>query len=498
MHNSDLVETLAVFKPEERNRLLAGLGATDEPRTDITRLVSYIFRHLPASQAESSLSEETVYAYLYPHQAWVKNRLGKLRSATLKAVRQFIAAETFTQQMSPLQQAYYLQIFYSERGLEDKFHAGYKQALQHRNQQRTWSLPEYYHYFLIEKEESVFQSGRNRKKDDLNLVNTLRALDEYYLIERLLATCMLLNQNQLTPLNLPAIEHLLPFDPASPQLAWFFEKPIGKLCLQATWLLADSQNSNEQVFRDFINLLGEHEQNLDPDCLFALEIYACNYGIWGSNKGISAYYEPVFQLQKRRVESGRIYTEDKIKASEFHSIVVIGIRLGEYDWVKRFIEQHQGRILGAMASDEYYQFNLAYYLYHIKDYEPALKTLLTSSYDDMTYKFSSKILEIKILYEKSLLPGADHRVGEFLESRVEAAIIFFFREQRLPPNRKKLGKRFADTMKRIIHAKDNHDWKHLEKIQADVQKIDVIAERQWLLDILDALIAQFKNGKKHS
>ncbi len=100
------------------------------------------------------------------------------------------------------------------------------------------------------------------------------------------------------------------------------------------------------------------------------------------------------------------------------------------------------------------------------------------------------------MYEKSLLPKADPHVSEFLESRVEAAIIFFFREQKIPPDRKKMGKHFADAMKRIIHAAGNGDWKRLEKIRDDVQKVDLIAERQWLMDILGALIKQAGPSKR--
>jgi hypothetical protein len=51
-----------------------------------------------------------------------------------------------------------------------------------------------------------------------------------------------------------------------------------------------------------------------------------------------------------------------------------------------------------------------------------------------------------------------------------------------------MGKRFADTMKRILHAQGSRDVKRLEKISIDVQEADFIAERQWLLGIIANLI----------
>ena len=61
----------------------------------------------------------------------------------------------------------------------------------------------------------------------------------------------------------------------------------------------------------------------------------------------------------------------------------------------------------------------------------------------------------------------------------------------MQPDRKKLGKRFADAMKRIIHAVGHgSDRKRLEKIRDDVRKADLIAERQWLLEILGELLGE--------
>ncbi len=500
MQNSDLFETMSALRKDERQRLLPFLETTDAIRGDsarqeVLRLALYILDYIETKDGRD-LSRHEAYHQVFPDHPVVHNKLEKSMADLLSIVRRFIAAEMASRPMKDLQQQFYLQKFYNERGMEDKFRQARKQMVRLREKHLEWSPQDYYFQFRSEAEEFIFQSNRNRKKDDLNLWNTVQALDEYYLVERLWHTCVLLNQNQLAPLALPPLHNWLPFDLSATHLKWFFEKPLGQLFARAIELLSDDGNDDEQKLRSFIALLAENETKITETYVSSFEIFACNYGIRRMNKNVVAYFELVFQLQKRRLESGRIYIDHKIKASEFHNMVVSGLRLKEFDWVEQFIHRHQKIILGAMASEEYYQFNLAYFLYHKKDYEPALKTLYISTYEDMPYKVSSKILEIKILWAKSRLPDTDHRVAEHLENRVEAAIIFFFREDAIPADRKKMGKRFADTMKRIIHAVSKEDVQRLEKIRDDVRKADLIAERQWLLEILDALIAQFKNGKK--
>lgn len=492
MLNSDLVEILALLREDERRRLLLFLESSVQQRKESVTLVLHIFDCLHENTLHR-LNKTAVYEQVFPEEIPVANKLEKLMSDTLSAVRQFVASEMALRDMSDLQRQVYLQKFYRERSLDNKFRQSRSQVSRLKSNSGQWLPQDYYFQFRSEEEESTFQSAKNSKKDDLNLSNTLRALDEYYLVERLYYTCILLNQNQLVSLSLPGLKDLLPFNPDAPHLQWFFDNPLGALFRQAIELFAEETSSDERKLQGFVQSLETWEAYIPQVFVYSLEIYACNYGIRHINKN-NLFLEPVFRLQKRRVESGRIYMEGKIKASEFYSIVVNGLRLGENAWVKQFIERHREKIQGIMPSADYHQFNLIYYYFQTKEYEPELRTLLTSNYEDMLYKVHGKLLEIKILYEMSLRPDTDYRVVEFLENRVEAAIIFFFREKNVPPEKKKMGKRFADTMKRILHASGKDDAKRLGKIREDVEGADLIADRQWLLKIVDDLLE--KKGKK--
>lgn len=489
MYNSDLVEILSALRDDERIRLRAFLETSKGIKDDHLLLVEYVFEQLDKDNAETAFRSDA-YTHVYGDKPRVANKLENLMAQTLSFVRSFAAREALANKMTPLQEAAALQAFYNERDMQQKFQQSRRQMTKVREKNGRMEARDYYALFRSEAEEFVFQNGRNRKKDDVNLWQTIQALDEYYLVERFYYTCLLLNQNQLAPLALPPLEECLLFKLDSPRIQWFYDKPLGKLFRKTLDLLLSESGQVKDNFDEYVRMLSEVESAITPVLLGTFEIFACNYGIRQANKGNFSLRESVFQLQKRRVDSGRVYLENKIKASEMHSIVVNGLRLGENQWIKQFIEVNRDRILGVMPSQDYYQFNLVYYYFQTKEYEPDLKTLLDSNYADVPYKILGKILEIKILYERSIERDADAWIADFLEKKVSSASVFFFREKNAPLEKIKMVKDFARTMQRILNAPPAKiDPRRLEAIRAHVAGA-LISERQWLLKIIDDLLGK--------
>ena len=495
MQNSDLVEIISVLTGDERDRLPIFLEKTSPSfKPDAIRLVNHVLQCILNGKS-SELSRKDTYAFLFPRQDWVDNKLEKLMSEALSIVRQFAALEISKRQVSDLRQALFLQMFYNERGLVDKSRTAYRQIDRAKIKRESWTAEDYFTSFLSEKEELYAQSVRNRRKDDVNLKNAMSALSEYYLVEHLWLVCYMLNQRQVASLDISSIQEMSFLDLESPRLRWFFKKPLGQLFKKAIFLLNNEEQENVQDLRDFVELLRSYESVISNGDMHLFEMTAINLGIRRGNNGNYSYVDLVVQIQKDRVNSGRIYIEKgQISATEFLSIFTTGLRLNDLEWVKTFIESHKKKILGVMPSEQYYEFALANYYYYIKEYQETRRILMTSDYEDIQCRISARILEIKALFELSILENADYRVGEYLEDRVEAAILFFFRLKDAEPRKKRMGKRFADTMKRILHAHGNRDAKRLEKIIEDVKTAELIAERQWLTSIIADLIKHLKKS----
>lgn len=492
MQNSDLAEILCALTEEEQEGLQKFMDNPTKVRKDCAVLTQYILECLNRHQPEL-MHREIVYKAVFPQKDWIDNKLAKLMGETLAHVRRFVAEQTARNQMNGLQELYFLQVFYQERGLGDKFWSAYRQISASKSKQEWQTGQDYYSRFLSEYQVYLLQSTQNHRKDDLNLKNTIEAFDEYYLLERHWLICQMLNQNAVAPLNLTSPTA---YSIDSIKNIPFFQKPLGILFTHSIDLLSgETIGSDLQKMRNYVSVLQEYELKIPTYYLNLFEHTAINYGVRQVNKGFHAFLSQVFDIQKRRVQSGRAYENNsQISATQFLSITIHALRLKEFDWAKDFIETHKKKILGVMPSQQYYEFAMANYLFHVKDYQETCRILMTSDYEDIQCKISGRILEIKALAEQFFREKADHRVGEYLEDRVEAAILFFFRLKDVEATKKKMGKRFADTMKRIIHADGKHDAERLEIILHDIPKAEFIAERQWLTKLVEDLIGKHRKG----
>lgn len=492
MQNSDLVEILYVLSEEEQKGLQKFMNEPAKVRKECADLTHYLLECLNQHQPER-LQRDLVYKAIFPGKEWIDNKLAKLMGETLAHVRRFVAEQTAQNQMNGLQELYFLQVFYQDRGLEDKFWSAYRQVSASKSKQEWQTGQDYYSRFLSEYQVYLLQSTQNHRKDDLNLKNTIEAFDEYFLLERHWLICQMLNQNAVAPLNLSSPSELL-IDKLF--TAPFFSEPLGILFGKSINLFLDDVPENDPTqLREFVSLLRKYELIIPSHFISIFENSACNYCTRRANKGETVYLNILFEIHQSRVNSGRIYNEkNMISPSELFNTIPLALRLKEFDWAKDFIETHKKKVLGVMPSQQYYEFALANYLFHIKDYQETCRILMTSDYEDIQCKISGRILEIKALSEQFFREKADHRVGEYLEDRVEAAILFFFRLKDVEATKKKMGKRFADTMKRIIHADGKRDAERLEIILQDISKAEFIAERQWLTKLVEDLIGKLRKG----
>lgn len=490
---NSLQHLIAVVAPSDQEKMLTTLNAkADRGQPLHIRLLHY---HCTCwNEYRQALSEEAVYRRFFGEEKRVEGKLAKHRSATLKRLRRFIAIEMADKQMSDLQELVWLQKFFQERSGTVLYEHIRAQVIRKKSERHEWSSHDYYTYFYSDAVEYDFQSDRNGKTNDLNLWNTIQSLDEYYLIERLWYSCHLLNQNQVAPLALPPLSQWLHIDIKSPRFKWFFDKPLGKIFTLALDLLVDDTGKDNLKLKHFLKCLRESESSFSITIINSFEIFAANYAVRCINRGDFSYGQLLFEIYENRIHSKRIYADGKILSGEYHTITILALRLKKFDWAKDFIEKNKRKIIGVMPSMQHYEFCLAQYLYAVNELFPSLQILMNSDFKDIDCKMVARILELKVLYELDAAGATRLRVAEQLDERIEAAILFFFRLKNVPPAKKLMGKRFADFMKKILRAAGNRRLKLLEKIRSQVETIDYIAERQWLLRILDELIEKLKKG----
>ncbi len=479
MTKSTLVEILGAFNETEQRRLIDFLRSpwctagwqSPEP----VELVSHIFESLN-QRRPANLRKEIIYGHIFPGRPFVFNKLEKLFSSTLKLVRQFIHYESFTQQCLP-EQEYLLQAeFFRKKGAYDECEQIYEKLAKWQQNKQNWGAREYTLNWQIEHGKHNYKSEVYQKKDDQNLLSTLEALEELYLSERLFYTCLLLNINQVTPVLSPDAVSTLVSQSAHPQNTRFFASATGSLFRKAVIILT-SEDQAEDDFELFCRHLDKYQHQL-PDFLYShFESFAINRCVRHfSNPGYQAI---LFRLLKQRVEEGRSFVDGKISASEFQNVVKIGLMQKEFDWVWQFMQANRHNIYGSQHPEEYFRFNIANYWFYTGHFDKALDVLLTSDYEELQYKYSAKLMEIKILYELE---------SDILPSKIDAAKIFFYREKYIPKDKKEMYCRYADFMRRLIRPQTAVNPDRIRKLLQELEDNPQIAEFFWVKEKLEEML----------
>ncbi|MBK8556153.1 MAG: hypothetical protein IPL65_10485 [Lewinellaceae bacterium] len=91
------------------------------------------------------------------------------------------------------------------------------------------------------------------------------------------------------------------------------------------------------------------------------------------------------------------FEDGKITASEVQNVVKVGLLQGDFDWVWIFYKNRHN-IFGSEHPETYFQFNLANFWFYNKAFDKALDTLSSLNFEELHYKISAKLLEIKILW----------------------------------------------------------------------------------------------------
>lgn len=475
MKNSTLAELLAVLLPAELDdfdTFVRSPWCNDYPHPEEqSALIGYLRTAPEPEKAEA-------YAFVFQGQTFVENKLEKTMSATLKSLRRWIFLR---QKNADVEAQMELAAFSSTRGLHDRHHLTVSNARAMLEKKQPQELLDYLLRYLLEYGHTTHLTMHNLKKDDANLNNTLLALDRFYLVARLKNTTLLLAQNLLVPIEMYPVRRFLyalleearQHEPLITPLVQLYER---------LFAMADNEYPSQTNLDGFLDFLARHEHLFSPDTLDTAEIFACNYCTLQYNRSRYDFLPVLFEILLRRLNSGRIYKGKKIRVSDFQLVVVVALRLKKFDWTASFLEEHRGRLFGIQMPEEAWNLNHARYLFYTGEYDRALDGL-AATYEELQYKISAKVLEIQIFYEQE---------SPLLDSRLDAAKIFFFREKKLPADKKALYNDFLDMLKQIINPKTLGNRKRVEKLIEKVGTLPGIAERDWVLEKLRALLKKAK------
>ena len=423
------------------------------------------------------LEKEKVFRRIYPNKAYSGVKLNKLMNNLLEVVKKFIVFDYTRKQKSEGYSELVLANFYREKEMDSEFKNTIRSFKKKQNSISVRSRQFYLNEYLIQAKQSEYASFHNQQSTDLNLPDTIRSLDVFYVCARLEHACTLMSQ-QVYHVPLDLKDSLFQYK----ELCQFIESndylkvPQIKVLYSVFQLL--HWKDDDDRFEELLSTLTQYQAQLSDEQLKAVQAICRSYCIQKYNKGESQYLEKIFKLYKSHLESGHLYYNDGIFAGMLKNLVIVGLKMEEYDWVMNIIELHKDRVAGVESSEKVYHFNLAHYYFETKEYSKSLEHL--SIYKENTYfKVSAKRLELKVYYETK---------SPLLESKITAFKIYLFRvsSKVLSETAQERNNNFINILRQIHTPQTYRNSNRINKLIEKINNIKVL-DRTWLLQKLEEM-----------
>lgn len=212
----------------------------------------------------------------------------------------------------------------------------------------------------------------------------------------------------------------------------------------------------------------------EPDDL--VEIYSgiSNYLIRKINKGDREALKDMKNLVDEIVENEVFNAQGELTPWSFKNAVIAGLRLGEYDWVLKFINENNHR-LPADYKNNALSFNYAQVYFYMKEYDKVIKHLQVVEYEDPTYALNSRALLAAVYYEVGEIDPLFSTIGSFKT--------YLHRQHSLNKNIVSAYLELCTLIGRLTRLRYSDD-SGINNLEKYLEENKGIASRQWLMQKL--------------
>lgn len=483
MVHSQLIDLLQHFTPAELSEFRAFVASSYFNRGAFVEETSMLLAFIEKAQpdfSESRLDRRAAYGAVFPKAPFVEGKLDKVMSELHLLAKEFVAVHHYVQPENEFQRSLDQMAFYRTRNLENRFENLRQRLLKQQEDSPYQDQTFFHHAFLLDYEIHKHQNLHNQKRGDLHIPTTLESLDAYYFFLKIELLSHYLLQQKVTQLDIPA-GILQAIQESNLPGRYTDAYPVLRISHKIFHLI-EKESAAVHEFEEAHELLSQYEAEIEPALLRFYLTYIRNLCVWLYNSGQPDLLPVHFKLQKDHLARGYLYYDyydNKISPSAFLSLCSTAFKLKEYDWVKGFIAEHRGRILGDNDTHDYCQLLQANYWFALGQYDRALD-ILPPVFQDLDYLLYARRLELKIYYESN---------SDLLPYKMDAFKMYLSRASQkvLAPAMKEMSGNFVNLLLQL-YAVAKGDTARAQRIIERIQAKQVLAERDWLLEKAEALL----------
>jgi hypothetical protein len=330
----------------------------------------------------------------------------------------------------------------------------------------------FYYFRYREEFDYLNLYHSHQKRSTLNPIATVaKNLDIFFIARKLQLLCEIVNVK-----NVMSVEYDFFLRDQIIEVisnGAFADVPVITIYFRILMTLTEPENV--QHFNTLNDLLIEHNNLFERNELRDMYQYLMNYCIKKINQGDGDYVFKLFEIYKTILSSKVIFTEEYLSQWDFKNIVVIGLRAGQKDWVKQFMDENKHSLLPS-ESENAYVYNLAYYYFHIADYRKTISLLQKVEFTDLYYQLDMRAILLKCYFEM------DDQETFFYHA--SAFRMFLSRNKLVSDYQRTIYRNMIKYATKIVKSDGNKD--RLKKLSAEIKEVKQIADLNWIRKVLAA------------
>ncbi len=403
MNKSKAIQLLKLFDSDDIKRFGEFLESPYfNKNTRVTQLYAELKKHYPEFTSRG-VERQRLFKKLFPYKEYNEQVIKNLISELFKLAKEYFAVDTFKK--DPFESSLSLigKLTASKSGiiLEKEIELFEKYTAESHQQTEKINLYKY----LLEDKKFIHNIFNNRQSEaSANLEKSGEYLTFYFLksILRLSINNHInyFSFNKNIEINFPdMIIKSIDMENFLNYIESLNKEEAVKLKIMYYSLLSISDIQSDESYRNLRALIYGNLENISKDEAQSYLHYMETICAQKINAGKQEYYRELYEIFVREI-SMNVYGQipGNITVLKFRNICLAGIRVGEYEWVEKFINDFEDKLQESNRKD-IVDLTRAQLNFEKGNFERSLEIISKIIPDQIYFKIDVKNMNLMLLYE---------------------------------------------------------------------------------------------------
>lgn len=414
--------------------------------------------------------DKKTFEHLYPNEQFNVQQLHYLNCALHKHIESYLIWKECRN--SEIDSNLYLMKAYRKKHMDKPFNRILRKTEELLEEQPLRN--EVYHAYQYEVQKEILYHQKEKKRGAAFKLQELSDIQDLcFISDKLKNACTILSHQTLTKKEYD--QGLL--DTILKKVALekkYLEYPAIAIYYYAFKALSDFED--EESFLSLKQLLIEKIQLFSDKEQKDIYILAINYCIKRLNTGADRFIREAFETYRNGLKKDILIENGILSRWTYNNIIILGLKLKEFDWVESFIYDYKKHLDEATKEDSF-NFNLAKFYLEKKDYKTVMPLLIQTKYDDLLHNLGAKMMLVKMYYELEEIDALENLLESFKTYILRKKDIGYHKENYL---------NIIAFVKKLIHI-NPYDRKELKTLGKDIEQTKILTEKKWLLHQVESM-----------